>query len=445
MTFTPSLNQENRGRTFLFPAIFRGGARMGASVLVGLSLVGCSPRRGETPSTPGSPPVVSPSLPSLVYRPQPIGFAMPARPVIPHLTIADLDGDGLLDVVVCDGESNRIGWIRQSPRGVFTETVVGDPVAGPAHVSVCDLNADGRPDLLIASMGSILPNNDRIGRVVVMENLGAGVFHTRTLAENLARVSDVRGADFNGDGRIDLVVGQFGYVQGEIRWMENLGNWNFRSHALLDQPGTITVPPADYDGDGQIDIAALVSQDSEAVHLFRNLGGGEFRDLVLWRSKDESWGSSGLDVADMNRDGLPDLIYSNGDGFDVGVTKPAVWHGLQWLENRGYGDFLYHRIGNMPGCYSPIAADLNQDGRPDIVTVSGFNEVMDPQAVWLMAWINQGDAKFVSVPLAREPTRLITVAAGDIDGNGVPVLVTGGLHIYPPYTHMSRVTLWRRE
>ncbi len=108
--------------------------------------------------------------------------------------------------------------------------------------------------------------------------------------------------------------------------MENLGNWNPRSYALLDQPGTITVPPADYDGDGQIDIAALVSQDSEAVHLFRNLGGGEFRDLVLWRSKDESWGSSGLDVADMNRDGLPDLIYSNGDGFDVGVTKPAVWH-----------------------------------------------------------------------------------------------------------------------
>jgi len=293
-------------------------------------------------------------------------------------------------------------------------------------------------------MGTILPSNDRIGRVVVMENLGDGTFRTRVLGENLARVTDVRGADVNGDGRMDLIVGQFGYLEGEIQWMENLGDWQFRWHRLLNQPGTITVPPADFDRDGRMDFAAMVSQDAEAVHLFRNLG-GEFRDLVLWRAKDESWGSSGLDVADLNRDGLPDLVVSNGDGFDVNMTKPAVWHGLQWLENRGNGDFVYHRIGDMPGCYSPIGVDLDQDGRPDIVTVSGFNDVMDPAAVWLMAWMNEGQGKFRPVPLAREPTRLITVAAGDLDGNGVPVLVTGGLHLYPPYTHMSRVTLWRRK
>jgi hypothetical protein len=201
---------------------------------------------------------------------------------------------------------------------------------------------------------------------------------------------------------------------------------------------------ADFDRDGKPDFAALVSQEFEEVHLFKNLGGGEFRDSILWKGKDDSWSSSGLDVCDLNRDGQPDLIYSNGDGFNSGFTEPAPWHGLQWLENRN-GSFVYHRIGDMPGCYSPVCVDLNGDGFNDIVAVSAFNHVIDPSAVWMTAWINDGREHFTPVPLAHEPTRLITVAVGDLDGTGVPVLVTGGFHAYPPFTHMSRVMLWRKH
>jgi len=415
--------------------------------VVALGVVGYLLFRQSATIASAAPLVSAPSAakPAIAYEPIPIGFPVEGNPVITHVAIADLDQDGLQDVLVCDGRTDRIGWIRQFPRGVFTEQVIGDPIAGPAHVSVCDLNGDGRPDLLVASMGKIMPNNDRIGKVVVLENLGGGKFRTRVLAENIARVTDVRGVDLNGDGRVDLVVGQFGYDQGEIRWMENLGNWEFRSHTVLNQPGTIMTPVADYDGDGRPDFAALVSQDAEEVHLFRNLGGGEFRDSVLWKAKDESWGSSGLDVGDLNRDGRPDLVFSNGDGFNVGFTEPSPWHGLQWLENRGDGNFAYHRIGDMPGCYSPVLADVNGDGFTDIVAVSGFNHVNDAKAVWMTAWLNDGHQQFTPVPLAHEPTRLITLAAGDLDGNGVPVLVTGGFHAYPLASHMSRVTLWRRK
>lgn len=401
---------------------------------------------------PPAPPVAvktavpaTASRPLLAYEAIPIGLPVEGNPVITHVAVADLDQDGLQDVLVCDARTDSVGWIRQFPRGVFTEQVVGDKVAGPAHVSVCDLNGDGRLDLLVASMGKVMPNNDRIGKVVVLENLGGGRFRNRVLAENIARVTDVRGVDLNGDGRLDLVVGQFGYDQGEIRWMENLGNWEFRSHAVLNLPGTIMTPVADYDGDGKPDFAALVSQDSEEIHLFRNLGAGQFRDSVLWKAKDESWGSSGLEAGDLNRDGRPDLVFSNGDGFNVGFTEPSPWHGLQWLENRGDGNFAYHRIGDMPGCYSPVLADVNGDGFTDIVAVSGFNHVNDANAVWMTAWLNDGHQQFTPVPLAHEPTRLITLAAGDLDGNGIPVLVTGGFHAYPLASHMSRVTLWRRK
>ena len=81
----------------------------------------------------------------------------------------------------------------------------------------------------------------------------------------------------------------------------------------------------------------------------------------------------------------------------------------------------------------------------DIVAVSAFNLVNDPSSVWMIAWLNDGHEKFTPAPLCHEPVGLITVATGDLDGNGVPVLVTGGYHGYPPFAYMSRVTLWRRQ
>jgi len=402
------------------------------------------------PAAPLSAKAPMRSSPELTYVPEEIGFPATGHPMITHVAIADLEGTGMPGILVCDATANRIGWIRQQPRGVFTEQFIGDPVQGPAHIAVCDMNGDGRPDLLVASMGQILPNNDRIGKIIVMENLGGLRFRTHVVAENICRVNDVRGADIAGHGRVDLVVGEFGYVQGELRWMENLGDWKFQAHILLDVPGTIMTPVADFERKGRPEIAALVSQDSEQVygqvHLYRNLGGGHLQDTVLWKSTNLEYGSSGMIEGDLNGDGLPDLVFTNGDGFNSAFAAPAPWHGLQWLENKGNGVFEYHRIGDSPGCYSPVCVDLRGNGRGhlDIVTVSAFNNSLDASAVTMTAWLNDGHEHFTPVALAHEPTRLVTVTAGDLDGNGVPVLVTGGMYAYPPFAQMSRVTLWRR-
>ena len=180
--------------------------------------------------------------------------------MITHVAIYDLDGDGLPDILVCDATAGRVSWIRQFPRGVFTEYPLGDPIPGPAHVSVADINGDGKPDLLVASMGVIMPDNDRIGKVVILENLGGGRFRNHVVAENIPRVTDVRAVDLRGTGRLDLVVGQYGYVQGEIQWMENLGDWKFRSHVLLEEPGTIMTPVADFYRSGKPDFAILIDR-----------------------------------------------------------------------------------------------------------------------------------------------------------------------------------------
>jgi len=372
-----------------------------------------------------------------------IGNPPDGNPWITDLLIADLDGDGLKDILVCDGRRNRVSWIRQVRVGEFEEQDIGDTVAGPAHVEVADLNGDGHLDVLVSSMGVIPPSNAKTGAVVILVNDGTNHFTNRVVLDNVARVTYVAAADLNKDGRLDLVVGQFGYIEGEIRWMENLGDWRFKNHQLLDLPGTIHAPVADLNGDGNPDIAALVSQDSEDVYTFIGDGAGHFRARVVYGSTNKDFGSSGLCIADVNRDGRPDIVYTNGDGFDYATPGSRPWHGVQWLENTAEGRFVYHRVGDFPGAFSPVVVDLNGDGFPDIVASSCFNDWNRKDAVSLMCFENDGAGHFIPHILAHEPTHLVVVKAADLFNDGRIELVTGAFMFYPPYGGASRVTLWQ--
>ena len=392
-----------------------------------------------------SPPKQKIPLDFNTFSYRPIGNPGEGQAWISDLLIMDLDGDGLKDVIVCDGRLNQVFWIRQVSLGVFEEQPIGTAVAGPAHVEVADLNGDGHLDVLVASMGVIPPSNAKLGSVVVLENDGANHFTNRVILKDVARVTYVAAADFNKDGRLDLIVGQFGYIEGEIRWLENRGDWKFESHPLLDLPGTIHAPVADMNGDGNLDVVALVSQDSEEVHYFEGDGAGNFRDHVVYGSTNKDYGSSGLSIADINGDGRPDIAYTNGDGFDYATPGARPWHGVQWLENKGGGKFAFHRVGDFPGCYSPVVVDLNGDGHPDIVACSGFNDWNDKTAVSLMCFENDGANHFSPRPLAHAPTHLIVVKAADMFNDGRIELVTGAFMFYPPFDRPSRVTLWERK
>ena len=378
--------------------------------------------------------------------PMPVGPAVGPddRPLIANVAAADLDGDGLTDIVVADGAANRVTWIRQAPAGTFTEQVLAD-VAGPAHVQPVDLDRDGDLDIAVASMGVLFPNNAKIGAVIVLENDGRQTFTRRVLIDQVARVSDVRAGDLDGDGDLDLSVAQFGYDQGETRWMENVGGWRFESHVLQTLSGAINADIADVDGDGDLDIVSLVSQEWEEIYVFVNDGHGEFTPTRVFGASNEDFGSSWISLADLDRDGDVDVLYSNGDAFDYAPPTGRNWNGVQWLENRGGVRFVYHRIGDFSGASSPQAADLDGDGDIDIAVVSAYNnwEKADAQS---LAWFeNDGKMGFTLHPLATSPTHLITLAIGDLDGDSRPDLVTGGMHMSHPYDRMSRVTVWTNQ
>jgi hypothetical protein len=375
-------------------------------------------------------------------EPTVIGDRTGPIPWITHLSIVDLDRDGLLDVVICDAKLQRLSWIQQKPAGTYSEQPIGSEVAAPAHVTPSDIDLDGDLDLLVAEMGMIVPSNDKIGAVVVLENTGNEHFSNRVLVERIARVTDVQPGDFDGDGDIDLAVGQFGYDDGEIRWMENQGNWEFESHNLLNLSGTIHTPVGDLDGDGDLDIAALVSQEWESVYVFENRGSGKFNTRRIFHSSNEDYGSSGMSLVDLDEDGDLDLLYTNGDAFDHIPPAPLPWHGVQWLENRGDLKFQFHRIGDLPGAFSAASADVDRDGDLDVVAVSAFNQWTDPSAQSMMWFENDGRQQFTAHDLVSSPSHQLVLDHGDLDGDGWVDLVSGGLYSYPPFNRTSRVTMW---
>lgn len=374
-----------------------------------------------------------------------IGFKFEDQPQISNLAIADLDGDDLLDVLVCDLKSNTISWIRQNPEGQYVEEVLASEIIAPAHIEVNDFDEDGDQDLLVAILGMLFPNNDKIGAVVIFENDGNNKFRKRIIAENIARVTDVSAGDFDGDGDKDLAVAQFGYDDGETRWIENLGNWTFKSHILQSRSGPINVEITDIDDDSDLDIVSLVSQEWEEIYCFVNDGKGNFQSRLLWGSTNDDFGSSGIIMADINLDGKEDILYTNGDAFDYIPPMPRPWHGVQWFENKGDFKFELHRICTFPGAFSARACDIDHDNDMDIFVVSGFNNWDKPDAESLVWLENDGSNGFRKHTLATTPTHLITMELGDFNKDGHMDLVTGGMYVYPPFEKMARIILWENN
>lgn len=228
--------------------------------------------------------------------------------------------------------------------------------------------------------------------------------------------------------------------------MKQTAPWVFESHQLCELSGAINVCIADMTDDRRPDIVALVSQQWEEIHLYTNNGDSTFADRVIFGSTNEDFASSNISLCDLNQDGRLDVLYTNGDGFGgAALPGPRPWHGVQWLQNAGNGFFHYHRVGDLPGAFSPVGADLDADGRMDIVAVSGFNNWDQPDPVSLMWFRNMGNMRFAPHVLAHEPIHQLTVTAGQFSGDSLPELVTGGFNAYPPVERMGRIMLWNRE
>jgi hypothetical protein len=382
-----------------------------------------------------------PASPIRFEREQAGSFDRLSLPQIAQVQVVDCDGDGRTEVIACDAVGRRILRLDRAIDGSWRESVLIDDVGTPAHAAFVDIDADGDLDCVVAVLGAINPSDAEIGRVELFRREADG-YVREVLLDDVRRVADVQPADLDADGDVDLAVAVFGYSRGEILWLENLGGGRFADHRLHSAPGGIHVPIGDYDGDGDPDIATVISQEDEEVWGFENLGGGRFAKRLLWRTANFDFGSAGLVRADLDGDGDVDLVLPAGDNLEDFAACPQPYHGCLWLENRGGWEFVAHRIADLGGTYAAAAGDLDGDGDMDVALVSMANDWSDPENASLVWLENDGRQQFRTWQIAADPIHLVAVATGDIDGDGRADLVAGSLNLRAPYERIGRVTAW---
>ncbi|MDO8520506.1 MAG: FG-GAP-like repeat-containing protein [bacterium] len=354
------------------------------------------------------------------------------------MATVDLNGDGWPDLVMTNASSNTISVFINNKNGTFQTKVDYGGLSGPFDLDIGDFNGDGRPDIVVA-------NSSSQNFSVFMNNGNGNLDPVATnYAVSVGNINGVNVADLNGDGRPDIVVKIFDNTS-----TKNIGVFLNNNGAFL--PVTryginmynVSVRVGDVTGDGKPDIVTTGSYGTPylAFSVLINNGSGDFSSVVtnnITHTPDRTVFLG--PVADLNGDGLPDIVASlvdpdnsvylyiflnSGDGTGTFPVQAS------YSSKDSGGD--YYSIG-----YSAIG-DMNGDNKPDLVVSTyvkkGFKILF-----------NEGNGVFAPATnyayVSNDEMLLIgkTGAISDVNGDGKPdIVAVRHDQTLPPYVGKAAV------
>ncbi|WP_160711732.1 FG-GAP repeat domain-containing protein [Chitinophaga solisilvae] len=237
-----------------------------------------------------------------------------------------------------------------------------------------------------------------------------------TVLQQLYRPVQTLSADLDADGIPELLTAEFGVDEGKLSIHAKANRNGYTENVIYALPGTVHMAVTDMNRDGRPDILALSSQGNELLQWFENLGKLEFTPHTLLRFP-PVYGSSGFDTADMDDDGLTDIIYTCGDNADFSpVMKP--WHGIYIYHNNGNGTYTQQVFLPQNGAYKALARDFNNDGQTDIACISYFPDTTASPQDEFRLYIKTGSAYQLYSNHLGNVGRWLVMDAADIDGDG---------------------------
>lgn len=284
--------------------------------------------------------------------------------------------------------------------------------------------------ILVLESGILEPNDQPRGRLVRYDFAADGSLQFNSiLIDSLFRPVFVRQFDFDGDGRNEFLICEFGDNRGRLALYRYDGS-KYEREVLDATPGAIRFEIQDLTGDGSPDIVALFAQGDERIVLFANDGKGKFsgRQRVLARFP-PVYGSMHFSMHDFNGDGRLDILHVNGDNFDFSrVLKP--YHGIRVLENGGHNDFTERYFFPVYGAAQAAVADFDKDGDLDILTTSNFADAERHPERGIMFFESTGPYTFQPYAFSvGSRNQWNVMATGDLNGDGWLDVLVGAMHL----------------